>query len=156
MDLQVWHQNTLHNFVINYIYNTVKHVFKGQSPEFQTYNINTLSENINFICTSFRNRLFRCECKLILYLAIMYVNCVYPAISKSPKQLPNCLKIAETRVVLTVFIGVICSVSAYIVTVSLCCSTWIRNRKALLDPWLNNTEVYLTPFIVTENHTIAG
>ena len=61
--------------------------------------------------------------QLILYLAIMYVNCVYPAISKSPKQLPNCLKIAETRVVLTVFIGVICSVSTYIVTVSLCCST---------------------------------
>ena len=38
----------------------------------------------------------------------MYVYCVYPAISKSPKQLPNCLKIAETSVVLIVFIGVIC------------------------------------------------
>jgi hypothetical protein len=25
-----------------------------------------------------------------------------------------------------------------------------------LDPWLNNTEVYLTPFISTQNHTIAG
>ena len=29
-------------------------------------------------------------------------------------------------------------------------------RKALLTPWLNNTEVYLTPFISTQNHTIAG
>ena len=29
-------------------------------------------------------------------------------------------------------------------------------RKALLDPWLNNTEVYLIPFISTQNHTIAG
>ena len=34
------------------------------------------------------------------------VLCVYPAISKSPKQLPNCLKIHETSVVLIVFIGV--------------------------------------------------
>ena len=30
----------------------------------------------------------------------MYTYCVYPAISKSPKQLPNCLKIAETSIVL--------------------------------------------------------
>jgi hypothetical protein len=26
----------------------------------------------------------------------MYVYCIYPAISKSPKHLPNCLKITET------------------------------------------------------------
>jgi hypothetical protein len=38
----------------------------------------------------------------------MYVYCVYPAISKGPKQLPNCLKIAETSVILNVFKGVIC------------------------------------------------
>jgi hypothetical protein len=41
----------------------------------------------------------------------MHVYCVYPAISKSPKQLPNCLKIAETNVVLIIFNGVICDVS---------------------------------------------
>ena len=35
----------------------------------------------------------------------MYVYCVYPAISKGPIQLPNCLKIAETSVVLNVFKG---------------------------------------------------
>jgi hypothetical protein len=29
-------------------------------------------------------------------------------------------------------------------------------RNALLGPWLNNTEVNLTPFIGTQNHTIAG
>jgi len=29
-------------------------------------------------------------------------------------------------------------------------------RNALLDPWLNDTDVYLTPFIGTQNHTIAG
>jgi hypothetical protein len=28
----------------------------------------------------------------------MYIYCVYPAISKSPKQLANSLKIAETSV----------------------------------------------------------
>ena len=62
------------------------------------YNIRTLSENIKFMCTSFTNRytseplgnfssLFRRECNLILYLTTMYMYCVYPAISKSPKQL---------------------------------------------------------------------
>ena len=45
----------------------------------------------------------------------MYVYCVYPAISKGPIQLPNCLKIAETSVVLNVFKGVIIDVNAYIV-----------------------------------------
>ena len=29
-------------------------------------------------------------------------------------------------------------------------------RDALKGPRLNNTEVYLTPFISTQNHTIAG
>ena len=57
------------------------------------YNIRTLSVNIKFICTSFRNRqnsepsasfsgLFRSEYKWILYLTTMYVYCVYPAMSK--------------------------------------------------------------------------
>jgi len=32
----------------------------------------------------------------------MYVYCVYPATSKSQKQLPNCLQLAETSVVLIV------------------------------------------------------
>ena len=45
--------------------------------------------------------------------------------SKSPKQLPNCLKIAETSVVLNVF-------CAYTVTVSFCCSTGIRYQKSYI------------------------
>ena len=40
----------------------------------------------------------------------MYINCVYPSISKGPKQQPNCVKIAETSVVLIVFNSVICDV----------------------------------------------
>jgi hypothetical protein len=28
-------------------------------------------------------------------------------------------------------------------------------RNALLGPWPNNTEVYLTPFVSTQNQTIA-
>ena len=55
----------------------------------------------------------------------------------------NCLKMTETSVILIVFNGVICDVSAYSVTV-------------LLGPWLNNTEVYFTLFISIQNHTIAG
>ena len=84
----------------------------------------------------------------------MYLYCVYPAISKSLKQLWNCLKITETRVVLIIFDGIICDVSTYSFTISFCRSIWIR--KALLGPWLNNTEGYLTPFISAQNHTIAG
>ena len=62
----------------------------------------------------------------------MYVYCVYPAISKGSKQLPNCLKIAETSVVLNVFKDVICNVSAYTVTISFCCSTGIRYQKSYI------------------------
>ena len=47
----------------------------------------------------------------------MYIYCVYPGLSKSPKQLPNCLKIAETSIVLILFNGVIFDVSAYTVTI---------------------------------------
>jgi len=62
----------------------------------------------------------------------MYVYSVYPTISKSPKQLPNCLKKAETSVVLNVFKCVICDVSTYTVTVSFCCSTGIRYQKSYI------------------------
>ena len=62
----------------------------------------------------------------------MYVYCVYPAISKGPKQLPNCLKLTETSVFLNVFKGVICDVSAYTVTVSFCCSSGIRYQKSYI------------------------
>ena len=72
----------------------------------------------------------------------MYVYCVYPAISKGPKQLPNCLKIAEASVILIVFIGVICDVSAILLPFF---SVSLR---------LNNTEVYLTSFISTQNHKL--
>jgi hypothetical protein len=49
------------------------------------------------------SRLCRSECKLILYLTTMYIYCLYPAISKSQKQLPNCLKIADTSAVHAIF-----------------------------------------------------
>ena len=72
------------------------------------------------------SNLFRSDCKLILCLSTMYVYYAYPAISQSPKQLPNRLKIAKTSVVLIVVNGVICDVCVYTVTVSFCRST--RNR----------------------------
>ena len=43
--------------------------------------------------------------------------------SKSPKQLPNYLKIAETSVIIIIFNYVFCEVHAYTVTVSDCRST---------------------------------
>jgi hypothetical protein len=67
------------------------------------YNIRTLSINIKFICTNFRNRqnseslasfscLFRSEYKWILYLTTMYVFCVYPAMSKKSENLSDLSK----------------------------------------------------------------
>jgi hypothetical protein len=67
---------------------------------YSLYNIRTLSVNIKFICTSFRNRqnsepwasfsgLFRSEYKWILYLTTMYVYCVYPAMSKKSENLSD-------------------------------------------------------------------
>jgi hypothetical protein len=64
------------------------------------YNIRTLSLNIKFISTSFRNRqnsetlgsfsgLFCSEYKWILYLKTMYVYCVYPAMSKKLENLSD-------------------------------------------------------------------
>ena len=68
-------------------------------PTMYIYNIRTLSVNIKFICTSFRNRqngepsasfsgLFRSDYKWILYLT-MYVFCVYPAMSKKSENLSD-------------------------------------------------------------------
>jgi len=51
-------------------------------------------------------------------VSTMYVYCVYPAMSKCSKQLPNCLKIAETSVVLIVLNGFFCEVRAFTVTLS--------------------------------------
>jgi len=64
----------------------------------------------------------------------MYVYCVYPAVSQSPKQLSNILQRAETIVDLTFSM----------VTVAQHEGT----RKALLGPLLNETEVYLTLLLV--------
>jgi len=49
----------------------------------------------------------------------MYVYYVYPAMSKSSKQLPNCMEIAEEIVVLIIFNSVLYHVRAYNITVSL-------------------------------------
>ena len=90
-----------------------------------------LSVNITFICTSFRSSnkcklmweslasfagLFRSGCKYIVYLHTMYVYCAYRAMSKSPKQLPYCLKGTEASVVLLIWNGVFWDVRTYIIT----------------------------------------
>ena len=41
----------------------------------------------------------------------MYVYCVYPTMSKIPKQLPNCLKRAETSVDQIVLDGILSDLS---------------------------------------------
>ena len=50
---------------------------------------------------------------------------------KGPKQLPNCLKRAETSIVLIVFDGVLSEVSSYIVTVYTIAQHESGTRKAI-------------------------
>ena len=82
------------------IYTINIHVYRTHINYQYIYNIRTLSVNIKFICTSFRNRqnseplasfsgLFRSEYKWILYLTTMYVYCVYPAMSKKSENLSD-------------------------------------------------------------------
>ena len=66
--------------------------------------------------------MFRSECKLNLYLTTMYVYCVYPAISKSTKELPNCLKIAEMKQVSFKSFSLVSTVTIPVI-VSFCRST---------------------------------
>jgi hypothetical protein len=54
------------------------------------------------------NRAFG-ENKCILYFPTMYMYCIYPAMPKSSKQLPYCLKRAD---------GAFCDVHAYTISVS--------------------------------------
>jgi hypothetical protein len=65
--------------------------------KYQIY-LNELKKQVEKGAFDELSSLFRSECKLILYLLTMYVYCVYPAISKGQKQLPNCLKIAEASI----------------------------------------------------------
>ena len=82
----------------------------------------------------------------------MYVYCFYSAISKSPKHLSNCLKIIETSVVLIVFNGVICDVRTYTVTVSFCCSTWIRRHKCFIRSMtLRTLHFFGSPLLVLKS-----
>jgi hypothetical protein len=93
-------------------------------------------QNIFRVLTRF-SELFRSEWKLIIYFPTLYVYCIYRVMSKAPKQLSNCLKRAESHVVLIVFDGVLCEVRAYKlislsgVTVSYRRSTWIRYQKTI-------------------------
>jgi hypothetical protein len=51
--------------------------------------------------------------------------------SKSPKQLQNYLKRAETRIVLIMFNGVLYKVCVYTESISHCCSACIRYQKRM-------------------------
>ena len=84
--------------------------------------------------------LFRSVCKLILFLTTIYVYCGHPALSKSPKHLSNLLKITSA-LILFPFLSVALHESG--------------TRKVVLDPWPNNTEDYLSPFIIAQKHTIV-
>jgi hypothetical protein len=83
----------------------------------------------------------------------MYLYCVYPAISKSPKQLPNCLKIAETSVILIVSRASSVT-SPYGIYYRFFLSRDITEVPEMVY-YVHDTEVYLTPLIITQHHSIA-
>ena len=90
----------------------------ANTPIRYIYNIRTLSVNIKFICTSFRNRqnsetsasfsgLFRSEHKWILYVTTMYAFCVYPAMSKKSENLSDLNKKGRNKRHSSPFINVV-------------------------------------------------
>jgi len=104
-------------------------------------NIHTLSTNIKFISTSFRNRKkarlwraflpvsqrFQLNVIFTDNVRILCLSCVQ--CQKVQKQLLIYLKISETRVILIGYHGVIYHDRTYTGTVSFHCSTWIRYQK---------------------------
>ena len=72
-------------------------------------------------------------------------HCLWHGELKVQEQLPNCLKIAETRVVLIIFNGLICDIGNYTVTVSSCCSTWIRYQKCFIRSMTKITLKFIWP-----------
>jgi hypothetical protein len=101
----------------------------NQIRNIYTYNIRTLSVNIKFICTSFRNRqnsepsvsfsgLFPSEYTWILYLTTMYVYCVYPAMSKKSEHLSDLNKKDRKKRHSSPFINVV-NVVFFVVRVTL-------------------------------------
>ena len=97
------------------------------------YNIRTLTENIKFNRTSFSG-LFCSGCKVISYLPTVHVYYIYPTVSQSPKQVPNCLKNSGNTqsFVIIVFNGVLCEVLTNTIALSHCRSTLIRYQKSLI------------------------
>jgi hypothetical protein len=105
------------------------------------YNIRTLSVNIKFICTSFRNRqnseplasfsgLFRSEYKLILYLTTMYVYWVYPAMSKKSENLSDLNKKDRNKRHSSPFINVVKGVF-FVVRVTLVPVSYLSSPSAV-------------------------
>ena len=101
----------------------------------------TLSVNIKFICTSFRNRqnsepsvsfsgLIRSEYKWILYLATMYVYCVYPAMSKKSENLSNLNKKDRNKRQSSPFINIVKGVF-FVVRVTLVPVSYLSSPSAV-------------------------
>ena len=105
------------------------------------YNIRTLSVNIKFICTSFRNRqnseplasfsgLICSEYKWILYLTTMYVYCVYPAMSKKSEKLSDLNKKDRNKHHSSPFINVVKGVF-FVVRVTLVSVSYLSAPSAV-------------------------
>lgn len=83
----------------------------------------------------------------MLYLPTLYV---YWSYSANVNKFTATAKLSEKSDTIVIIIVFDC-VPVYTDTVSFWRPTWIRWQKNLLDPWLNNTEVYST-----QNYTITG
>ena len=134
------------NFIL--VDNKTSHSVEITSWKRYVDNIHTLSENMKFIYTSFRNvtkrehymslsDLFHSDWKWIIYFPKIYTYCIYHVMSNAPKQQSHCLNTEKTSVVLIVFGYVLCEVrvckltSRNVVDVSYRRSTWIRYNKTI-------------------------
>ena len=112
-----------------------------------------MSENIWFICTSFKKRF---KNVFLAYLAVSanrfyfqrqytYILFILQKVKKywTTQILPER---AKTGVVLAVFKGVLYHCYHFLPLIQHESGT----KKALLGPWLNNTEVYWTPLLLVQ------
>ena len=92
--------------------NEKKKILRSETREKINRQYTYIVGNIKYLYTSF-SYLFRSEWKWIIYFPTIYVYCIYRGMSSTSKQLLNCVKRAETSVVLVIFDCVLCEVCAY-------------------------------------------
>ena len=125
INLLCWYMLIIHNMrscsehtILYCVESDLYYILRSEMREKINRQYTYIVENIKFIYMCIRvltsySYLFRSEWNWIIYFPTIYVYCIYRVMSKTPKQLSNCLKRAEKSVVLIVFDCILCEVRAY-------------------------------------------